>query len=189
MGSDNLLKLETWVGALHTAHENVRWHTGGCMSCEVGIIHSKESKQKLNIKSTTESEVVSVSEYVPNKNHMMHFGGQGYTLHQKFLLEKNVINSCTGNSRHISIRYFLLGIMWIRRSLVLSTDKHRRSSPTSSLNHCKGHFFDFSGKSYWDECTLTFWKIMSHLQRRSELKIMSLETNQKPCRRQLTSSS
>ena len=111
MGSDNLLKLETWVGALHTAHENVRWHTGGCMSCEVGIIHSKESKQKLNIKSTTESEVVSVSEYVRNKNHMMHFGGQGYTLHQKFLLEKNVINSCTGNSRHISIRYFLLGIM------------------------------------------------------------------------------
>ena len=65
MGSGNLLKLDTWVDAFHAVHENIRGHTGGCMSCGVGIIHGKASKQKLNKKSTTESVVVAVSEYAP----------------------------------------------------------------------------------------------------------------------------
>ena len=47
------------------------------MSYGVGIIHGKASKQKLNKKSTTESEVIAVSEYVPYKIHMINiFWGQ-----------------------------------------------------------------------------------------------------------------
>ena len=86
------------------------------MSCVVCIIHSKESKQKFNTKSTTDSEVVAVSEYVPYKIHMIDiFGGQCYTLHKTFLyqgnesaikMEKNYRNSCTGTSRQISISVF-----------------------------------------------------------------------------------
>ena len=48
----------------------------------------------------------------------------------------------------------LLGIVWIRRSLVSSTATHRRCSPTSSLNHYKGHFSDILGKSLWDWCNV-----------------------------------
>ena len=60
------------------------------MSCGVGIIHGKASKHKLNTKSTTESEVVAVSEYVPYKIHMINiFLGQGYALHKKFLYQDN----------------------------------------------------------------------------------------------------
>ena len=64
MGSDDLLKLETWVDASNAVHENMRGHTGGYISCEVGIIHGKESKHKLNTKNAIDSEVVAVSEYL-----------------------------------------------------------------------------------------------------------------------------
>ena len=43
----------------------MRGHTGGTMSMGVGTVHNKSSKQKLNTRSTTESEVVGVSEYLP----------------------------------------------------------------------------------------------------------------------------
>ena len=74
------------------------------------------SKHRLNTKSTTESEVVSVSEYVPYKMYMICFG-QGYALHKKVLyqynriamnMKKNGRNLCTDNSRQISIRYFFV---------------------------------------------------------------------------------
>ena len=67
MAPDNVLKLETWVDTSHVEHENMMGHKGRRISCGVVIIHGKASKQKLNTKITTESEVVAVIEYVPYK--------------------------------------------------------------------------------------------------------------------------
>ena len=53
IGSDDLFNLETWVDSFHTVHDEMRRHTGGCMSYGVGIIHGKASKHQLNTKSTT----------------------------------------------------------------------------------------------------------------------------------------
>lgn len=51
------------------------------MSLGHGIIHAKSSKQKLNTKSSTEAEVVGVSDYVPFKILMTNFlREQGYEL-------------------------------------------------------------------------------------------------------------
>jgi hypothetical protein len=118
MGADDILKLETWIDASYAIHENMRGHTGGAMSFGWGVVHEKASKEKLNTKSSTESEVVGVSEYVPHKVQMINFlGAQGYDLQKCVLyqdnqsaikMEKNGRNSCTGNSRHISIRYFFV---------------------------------------------------------------------------------
>ena len=52
-------------------YNEMRGNTGGCISCGVGIILGKASKQNMDTKSTTESEVVAVSEYVPYKTHMI----------------------------------------------------------------------------------------------------------------------
>ena len=118
MGGDDILKLETWVDASYAIHDNMRGHTGGAMSFGWGVVHEKAAKQKLNTKSSTESEVVGVSEYVPHKIQMINFiDAQGYKLKKCVLyqdnqssikMEKNGRNSCTGNSRHISIRYFFV---------------------------------------------------------------------------------
>jgi hypothetical protein len=118
MGADKLLHLETWIDASYATHEHMRGHTGGAMSFGWGVVHEKASKQKLNTKSSTESEVVGVSEYVPHKLQMINFlSAQGYDLKKCVLyqdnqsaikMEKNGRNSCTGNSRHISIRYFFV---------------------------------------------------------------------------------
>ena len=60
------------------------------MSCVIGGIQGKASKKKLNTKSTIESEVVAVSEYVPYKIRVINiFGVQGYVLHKNVLDQYN----------------------------------------------------------------------------------------------------
>ena len=88
------------------------------MSFGVGVVHAKSSKQKLNTKSSTEAELVGASEYLPYHIWMVNFmDAQGYNIKDKILfqdnqsairMEKNGRNSCTGNSRHINIRYFFV---------------------------------------------------------------------------------
>ena len=55
----------TWVDASFPVHLDIQSHTGGAMSMGYIMIHCRSSKQKLNAKSTTESELVGTREYVP----------------------------------------------------------------------------------------------------------------------------
>jgi len=71
MGMDDMLKLETWIDASHAVHEDMKGVTGGCTSMGWGVLHAKASKQNINTKSTCESELVGVSEYIPFKIHMI----------------------------------------------------------------------------------------------------------------------
>ena len=80
-----------------------------------GIIHEKPIIEKLNRKSSTESEVVRFSDYLPHYIQIKIFlQYQGYCIKNNVLyqdnqsairMEENERNSCTGNSRHIDIRY------------------------------------------------------------------------------------
>ena len=115
VGADNLLELFTWIDASYAVHPDARSHTGGVMSMGWGILHYLCGKQKLNTKSSTESEIVGVSDYVPfNVWFRMYMEAQGYFFDKNLIyqdnqsairIEKNGRNSCTGNSRHIHIRY------------------------------------------------------------------------------------
>jgi hypothetical protein len=119
IAADDLTSLFTWVDASYAIHHDMKGHTGGAMSFGTGVIHAKASKQKLNTKSSTETEVVGASDYLPYNIWMQHFmEAQGYKLKENCFyqdntsamkMEKNGRNSCTGNSRHIHIRYF-----WIK---------------------------------------------------------------------------
>ena len=98
--------------------DNMRGVTGGCMSMGLGVFHARSSKQKINTKSSTETELVGASEYLPFNIWALNFlEAQGYKIENNvlfqdnqgaMLMEKNGRNSCTGNSRHISIRYFFI---------------------------------------------------------------------------------
>lgn len=118
IGASGLSELFTWIDASYATHEDMRGQTGGCMSMGWGMLHCKSSKQKLNVKSSLETEVVGVSEYIPhNLQGVMFMEEQGYKLQKNILfqgnqsgirMETNGRKSCTGNSRHVAIRYFFV---------------------------------------------------------------------------------
>ena len=118
IGVDSLYELNTFVDASYAIHPDMKGHTGGAMSFGTGIVHGRASKQRLNTKSSTETEVVGASDYLPYNIWLRHFmGAQGYILKNNLFhqdnqsamkMEKNGRNSCTGNSRHIHIRFFFI---------------------------------------------------------------------------------
>ena len=118
IGATSLDKLMTWVDASYAIHDNMRSHTGGMMSFGIGALHTKSTRQKLNTKSSTEAELVVVSEYLPYHIWLINFlEHQGYRVEKKLLfqdnestikMEVNGRNSCTGNSRHVDIRFFFV---------------------------------------------------------------------------------
>ena len=78
----------------------------------------KTKKQSLNGKSSTETEVIGASDYLPWVIWIARFMEyQGYTIDSKIFyqdnesamkLEKNGRKSCGDKSRHIDIRYFFI---------------------------------------------------------------------------------
>ena len=84
----------------------------------VGVMHHKTSKQKLNTKSSTETEIVGASDYLPHAIWIKRFmEDQGYNIKKcvyyqdnesAMRLEKNGTVSSGEKTRHIHIRYFLI---------------------------------------------------------------------------------
>ena len=118
IGAKTLTDLYTWIDAAYAVHPDMRSQTGGVMSLGHGMIHCKSSKQKLNTKSSTEAELVGISDYLPyNLWAKMFMEEQGYELKMNTIFQDNQSTikmgtngrtSCTGNSRHIDVRYFFV---------------------------------------------------------------------------------
>ena len=117
IGADDLHRMLTFIDSAHAVHPNMRGHTGaGLTTFGTGIIDQKLSKQKMNMRSSTETEEVGTSEYLPKNIYFkMFMEAQGYTLKSNILAEdnestiwmsKNGRESCTSNSKHIAIKYF-----------------------------------------------------------------------------------
>ena len=107
------------MDASYAVHADMKSHTGGLITMGHGIVHGKSSVQKINTKSACKSELVAVAEYLPYLIRFRYFmQAQGYVIENNILyqdnksailMERNGRNSCTGNSRHINVRYF-----WIK---------------------------------------------------------------------------
>jgi hypothetical protein len=118
LGADGLVKMYTWVDAAYAVHEDMRSHTGGCISLGRGVFIPKSTKQKLTTKSSTEAELVGASDYLPNTIWAKNFlGAQGYDITENIFyqdnqsairLETNGRASAGQKSRHINIRYFFI---------------------------------------------------------------------------------
>ena len=141
----------------------------------ISILHGKASKQKINVKSSTESEIVGLSEYLPYTLWMGYFlEAQGYKIKKSTVfqdntsalkMEKNGRNSCTGNSRHINVRYFFV--------------KDRYDKGEIELQYCPTELMlaDFFTKPLQGALFLKFrevimgWKYISTLEYRTNNKI------------------
>ena len=93
------------------------------------MVVPKSTKQKLNTKNSTETEVVGASDYLPWTIWISNFiKEQGYDIKQKIYyqdnmramkMEQNGISSTREKSRHINIRYFFIKDVVKREKLTL----------------------------------------------------------------------
>ena len=118
IGADSMTAFKTFIDVAYGVHMDMKSHTGGAMTFGQGVITSKSSKQKLNVKSSTEGEVVGMSDYVAFPIWFKYFlEEQGYKVEENIVyqdnqsamkIEKNGIRSCGQKSRHINSRYFFI---------------------------------------------------------------------------------
>ncbi len=107
-----------YVVALFAVHPNMRGHTGGGLTLGRGNLISVSTKQKLNTRSSIESELVGVDEMMPIICWTCYFLlSQGYGIIENLLLqvnkssillEQNRRASSGKRTRHINIRYFFI---------------------------------------------------------------------------------
>ena len=122
LGVDDITKAKSWVDVSYGVHSDCKSHTGGAMSWGWGVLLSKCQKQKLNTKSSTEGEIVGVSDYLPNIIWArMFLQEQGFVLAENILYQdnqscmrilKNGKRSSGQKTKHIDNRYF-----WIKDRL------------------------------------------------------------------------
>ena len=111
------MTIHSYIDAGFANHKDGKSHTGEMISLGGGAILCKSSKQKLVAKSSTEAELIGLSDGLPHvlwtKNFLQ---SQGYNtgpaiIHQDnkstiTLAEKG--RSTSNRTRHVSIRYFFV---------------------------------------------------------------------------------
>ena len=116
IGVFNVESLYTWIDSAYACHPEMKIYTGGAILFGKSMLHCWSGKKKLNTKILTEVEIVGVSYYLLYNIYFVIFlEHQGYPILNNTVfqdnqsaidMETNGNNSCTGNSRHISVRYF-----------------------------------------------------------------------------------
>jgi len=110
--------LKWWVDASFAVHPNMRGHSGGGLSLGRGFPVVSSTKHKLNSRSSTESEIIGVDDFMPAICWTRYFmEAQGYHVEDSILfqdnksailLEKNGKASSSKRTKHINIRYFFI---------------------------------------------------------------------------------
>ena len=106
------------VDASHGVHLNMKGHTGGGLTMGTGYPIAASSKQKLNTRSSTETEIVAVDDLMPSILWTRRFlEAQDYGVTENIiyqdnksaiLLEKNGRTSSGKRTKHINMRYFFI---------------------------------------------------------------------------------
>ena len=110
--------MKWWVDASFAVHPNMRGHSGGGLSLGRGFPITSSTKQKLNTRSSTETEIVGADDFMPAICWTRYFmEAQGYHVRDNvlfqdnksaILLEKNGKASSSKRTKHINIRYFFI---------------------------------------------------------------------------------
>jgi Reverse transcriptase (RNA-dependent DNA polymerase) len=107
-----------WVDASFAVHPDMKSHTGAAMSMGKGCAYAISRRQRLNTTSSTEAELVGVSDVMGLILWTRRFlQAQGYTVSDNvvyqdnqsaMLLQNNGRMSSSKRTRHIDIRYFFV---------------------------------------------------------------------------------
>eukprot|EP00978_Attheya_sp_CCMP212_P046656 scaffold403813_cov59-Attheya_sp.AAC.3 len=115
---ENIIFIKWWVDASYVVHPDMRSHTGATMSLGKGSIYSTSTRQKLNTKSSTEAELVGVSDAMSQILWTRYFTeAQGYGVDDNVVAQDNMSTMLLENTRrasssrqthHINTRYFFV---------------------------------------------------------------------------------
>ena len=114
---DGIMSMHVYVDASFAVHAEFKSHTGIVVTFGGGGIYFRSTKQKLNTTSSTEAELVAVSDAMPSIVHVREFLiHQGYNMGPANLYQDNMstiklIENGRSNSertRHINIRFFFV---------------------------------------------------------------------------------
>jgi hypothetical protein len=118
LSADNLNVIKWYVDASFAVHPDFKSHTGAIMTYGQGAVQSISRKQKLNTRSSTESELVGVDDAsTPILWTKLFMEAQGYPIEQNIvmqdnkssiLLETNGKRSSSKRTRALNIRYFFI---------------------------------------------------------------------------------
>lgn len=110
--------LNAYVDASFGVHPDFRSHTGMVVSLNGSTVSAKSTKQKMNVRSSTEAELVGIHDCLPNILFIRNLlNGQGYNVGKTLTLyqdnESTIRLSRAGQSlssrtRHLLIRYFFV---------------------------------------------------------------------------------
>ena len=116
--ADKIDFLKWFVDCSFAVHQDMRGHTGGGLTLGKGAVFSRSTKQKINTKSSTETELVGTDDMLPQilwTNYFMR--AQGWNsfetvLYQDnksaILLENNGKLSSSSRTKHINVRYYFI---------------------------------------------------------------------------------
>jgi len=134
---DSMNTISWWVDASYGAHMDLKGHTGMVMSLGRGACMSSSKGQKLNVRSSTEGELVGIDDVMPKMMWGKYFiEAQGYTVEHNIcyqdnkstiLLATNGRQSASSRCKHIRHRYFLV------KDRVESGDLEIRHAPTEEM--------------------------------------------------------
>ena len=109
---------EWWIDASFATHDDMRSRTGMMFSLGKGAVYASATKQKLMTSSSTEAELVAVSDAMPKILWCKYFmQEQGNLVEDVYvyqddqsaiLLEKNGYKSVGKGTHHIKIKYFFV---------------------------------------------------------------------------------
>jgi hypothetical protein len=116
--ADSVSVPKWWVDGSHATHPNMRGHSGGCMSLGKGMPVNTSTKQKINTRSSTETELVAADDFMPIilwTNYFLEAQGYGHQdtiLYQDnqsaILLEKNGRKSSSKRTKHLNCRFYFI---------------------------------------------------------------------------------
>jgi hypothetical protein len=90
LSAASLHNVRWWVDAAYAVHPDMKIHTGGALSLGTGVTYGTSKGQKLNVKSSTEAELVGTDDVMPQMLWTLCFlEAQGYKIEDNILCQDN----------------------------------------------------------------------------------------------------
>jgi hypothetical protein len=115
LAADSIVSLSAYIDAAYGVHNDLKGHSGCVITMGSGVLYVKSNKQKLNAKSSTEAELIALSDALGQVIWTRNFlEDLGYNMEPATVYQDNLStiamvkngSPTSHRTRHINIRFF-----------------------------------------------------------------------------------